>query len=122
MILKTLVYIYKSFISFSIISSYYFFRTFNRISTDGETESPVDYDELKNIVIDIQLSAKEFRKSLKHVKSDDPKYEKILLDLKRHLKEDLHVHVNKLNTVRKEFAKISMIYNNYFVYSREQYV
>lgn len=60
----------------------------------------VEYEEVKNIVSDIEESYKHVRKLLKDVAKSKQSYR----SLESYLKEITHVRVHKLNKVRRYFA------------------
>jgi hypothetical protein len=78
------------------------FRKFP-VALSGRREE-LDYDDTKNCILEIEEDLRELRKKLKLVKTNSKtRYGHDLGDIEKHIKQDMHPHMQSLNKVSDNY-------------------
>ena len=76
------------------------FRKFPVASSSNERREQLDYDGTTNCIFEIENDLQQLRKKLKLVKRNSKtRYGHDLGDIERHIKQDIHQHMQSLNQV-----------------------
>ena len=80
------------------------FRKFSVASSSSERREELDYDGTKNCILEIEDDLQQLRKKLKPVKrNSETRYGHDLGDIERHIKQDIHQHMQSLNNVSDNY-------------------
>jgi phage-related minor tail protein len=80
------------------------FRTFPVASSLKGRREELDYDDTKNCILEIEEDLRELRTKLKLVKKNsETRYGHDLGDVERHIKQDMHQHMQSLNQVSDNY-------------------